>query len=263
MRFFAEAGNIDEENRRILLFGEDVNHIRNVLRMKEGDEIWVSDGAQYEYHCRICDEEPERGHTPEDRAAEKPARDRVTLEILYRQEPDYELPGKIILFQGLPKGDKMDFIIQKAVELGVSAVVPVSMKRCVMKLDQKRGEKKTARWQQIAESASKQSRRLVIPKIYPVTTFAESLRIGSSLDILLAPYELAHGMEETRKILSAIRPGQSVGIFIGPEGGFEKSEIRAAMDSGAVPITLGHRILRTETAGMTLLSVLMFQLETD
>ena len=263
MRFFAEAGNIDEENRRILLFGEEVNHITNVLRMKTGDEIWVSDGAKYEYHCRICDDEPENGQSAESRPAGRPLRERVTLEILYRQEPDYELPARIVLFQGLPKGEKMDFIIQKAVELGVSAVVPVSMKRCVMKLDQKRGEKKTARWQQIAESASKQSRRLVIPKIYPVTSFAESLRMGSGLDIMLAPYELAHGMEETRRVLSGIRPGQSVGIFIGPEGGFEESEIRAAIDSGAVPITLGHRILRTETAGMTLLSVLMFHLESD
>ncbi|MBQ9065403.1 MAG: 16S rRNA (uracil(1498)-N(3))-methyltransferase [Blautia sp.] len=244
-RFFAEPQNIDEVTHRIVITGEDVNHIRNVLRMKPGDELWVSDGQKYEYHCTISGIQPEK----------------VELKILYRQEPDYELPSKIWLFQGLAKGEKMDLIIQKAVELGAYAVVPVSMKRCVMKLEKSRVLKKTERWQQIAEGAAKQSRRMLVPKVYPAVSFQEAVKMGQELDIMLAPYELARGMEETRKIIEEIRPGQSVGIYIGPEGGFDESEIDMLLSEGARAVTLGHRILRTETAGMTVLSVLMFYLE--
>ncbi len=246
-RFFVSQEMIDEENMRIRLTGEDVNHIKNVLRMKAGDELWVSDGGRYEYHSQILTVMP----------------DEILLEILYRQEPDYELPSKIWLFQGLPKGDKMELIIQKAVELGVYHIVPVRMKRCVMKLDEKRGAKKAERWQQIAESAAKQSRRMLVPEVSAPVSFAEALRIAGPIDKVLAPYELAKGMSETRAILDGIKPGESVGIFIGPEGGFDPQEIEELEKCGAAPVTLGHRILRTETAGMTLLSVLMFKLETD
>ena len=244
-RFFAGLEQIDEENKQIILTGGDVNHIRNVLRMRAGDEIWISDGSKYEYHCCI----------------REMTEDSVILTILYRQEPEYELPGKIWLFQGLPKGDKMEFIIQKAVELGAYAVVPVSMKRCVVKLDEKRGTKKTARWQQISESAAKQSRRMQVPEVHEIVNLKGALELASKLDVVLVPYELARGMQETKQILAGITPGQSVGIFIGPEGGFDEEEIRQLTEAGAKTITLGHRILRTETAGMALLSVLMFQLE--
>lgn len=157
----------------------------------------------------------------------------------------------------------MDWIIQKAVELGAWAVVPVEMKRSVVRLDGKKAEKKVQRWQQIARSAAEQSRRMRIPEILPVTDFSGALKVAQSLDVLLLPYELARGMEETREILKAISPGESVGIFIGPEGGFEETEVERAVAAGARTVTLGHRILRTETAGMTLLSVLMFHLEED
>ena len=246
-RFFVSQEMIDEESMRIRLTGEDVNHIKNVLRMKTGDDLWVSDGEKYEYHSQILDIMP----------------DAILLEILYRQEPDYELPSKILLFQGLPKGDKMEFIIQKAVELGAYQIVPIRMKRCVMKLDEKRGAKKVGRWQQIAESAAKQSRRMLVPEVCSPVSFSEAIRMTDGLDRVLAPYELAKGMTETRSILDSIKPGESVGIFIGPEGGFDPEEIEELKNHGAVPVTLGHRILRTETAGMTLLSVLMFKLETD
>lgn len=245
-RFFADPHQIEEENHCIRITGSDVNHIKNVLRMKVGEDIWVSDGQNREYHCQI----EEMG-------------DEVLLHILYAQEPDYELPNRIYLFQGLPKADKMELIIQKAVELGAYAVIPVETKRCVVKLDAKKADKKVQRWQQISESAAKQSKRMLIPEVHKVMTFKEALELAAELDVCLIPYELAKGMSETKEILNSITPGQSIGIFIGPEGGFEETEVEAAMNCGAHSVTLGHRILRTETAGLAILSVLMFQLEKD
>lgn len=244
-RFFVEPHQIDEEAHQIHITGSDVNHISNVLRMKPGEELWISDGSKYEYRCTIESFEP----------------DEVLLHIVYSQEPEYELPCRIYLFQGLPKADKMELIIQKAVELGAYEIIPVETKRCVVKLDGKKSAKKTARWQQIAESAAKQSKRMLIPNVHEVLTFREALKYAESMDVRLVPYELARGMQETKEILAGIEPGQSVGIFIGPEGGFEEKEIEAAIEGGAKPITLGRRILRTETAGLAILSVLMFQLE--
>lgn len=244
-RFFVEPHQIDEEAHQIHITGSDVNHISNVLRMKTGEELWISDGSKYEYRCTIESFEP----------------DEVLLHIVYSQEPEYELPCRIYLFQGLPKADKMELIIQKAVELGAYEIIPVETKRCVVKLDGKKSAKKTARWQQIAESAAKQSKRMLIPDVHEVLTFREALKYAESMDVRLVPYELARGMQETKEILAGIEPGQSVGIFIGPEGGFEEKEIEAAIEGGAKPITLGRRILRTETAGLAILSVLMFQLE--
>ena len=186
---------------------------------------------------------------------------RSPLHIIYAQEPDYELQSRIYLFQGLPKADKMELIIQKAVELGAYEVIPVETKRCVVKLDGKKAAKKVERWKQIAESAAKQSKRMLIPNVHEVLTFKEALKYAESMDVRLIPYELAKGMQETKEILADIQPGQSIGIFIGPEGGFEEKEVETAISEGAKPITLGKRILRTETAGLAILSVLMFQLE--
>ena len=245
-RFFVQPYQIEEENHCIHITGSDVNHIKNVLRMKIGEELWISDGNEKEYHCRI----EEIG-------------EEVLLHILYAQEPDYELPNKIYLFQGLPKADKMELIIQKAVELGVCAVIPVATRRCVVKLDDKKASKKVVRWQQIAESAAKQSKRMLVPRIHEVMTYKQALDFAGELDVCLIPYELAKGMKETKEIIGNIRPGQSVGIFIGPEGGFEEEEVSAAIEAGAHPITLGKRILRTETAGLAILSVLMFQFENE
>ena len=244
-RFFVEPYQIDNDAHVIHITGADVNHIGNVLRMKKGEELWVSDGGKKEYHCVI----------------ESLSSGEVLLHILYAQEPDYELPSRIYLFQGLPKADKMELIIQKAVELGAYEIIPVETTRCVVRLDGKKAEKKTARWQQIAESAAKQSKRMLIPRIHPVLSYKEALNYAKSLDVLLIPYELASGMAETKEILQKIKSGQSVGIFIGPEGGFEEEEVKAAVSAGASPITLGKRILRTETAGLAILSVLMFQFE--
>ncbi len=213
--------------------------------MKTGEELWISNGSSKEYRCTI----------------ENISSDEVLLHIIYAQEPDYELPNRIYLFQGLPKADKMELIIQKAVELGAYEVIPVETRRCVVKLDGKKAAKKVERWQQIAESAAKQSKRMLVPSVHSVMSFKEALRYAETMDIRLIPYELAKGMKETKKLISDIKPGQSVGIFIGPEGGFEEKEVEAAINAGASSITLGKRILRTETAGLAILSVLMFQLE--
>ena len=243
-RFFVEPSQIGEEEIRIC--GSDVNHIKNVLRMKQGEEILISSGENLEYTCYIQEMQEEE----------------VTAHIMYVQEAGYELPSRIFLFQGLPKGDKMELIIQKAVELGVHQIIPVASRRSVVKLDKKKEEKKIVRWQAIAESAAKQSKRMYVPQVADVMSFGEAVQYAGKLDVVLMPYELAKGMKETKEIIRGIQKGQSVGIFIGPEGGFEEEEVRQAVSlAGARPITLGKRILRTETAGLTVLSILMFELE--
>ena len=242
-RFFVTPDQVGEDKIRIQ--GSDVNHMKNVLRMRPGEEVMVSDGNNRQYRCRVED-------YPDGEAV---------LAILEAGLVDTELPSRIYLFQGLPKQEKMELIVQKAVELGVCQVIPVQTRRCVVKLDAKKAAKKVQRWQQITESAAKQAGRGYIPAVSEVMTFQEALAFSETLDIRLIPYELADGMEGTRKILDGIRPGQSVGIFIGPEGGFEKEEVGRAVEAGAMPITLGKRILRTETAGIAVLSILMYRLE--
>lgn len=231
----------------IEITGSDVNHMKNVLRMRTGEQLEISDGNNKKYLCEI----------------ESLEADKVTARILEEREAENELPSKLYLFQGLPKSDKMELIIQKAVELGAWEVIPVATKRAVVKLDQKKAAKKRERWSGISESAAKQAGRNVIPEIKQVMNFQEALSYAKSLDVLLIPYELAEGMQDTKERIQAIQPGQSVGIFIGPEGGFEQEEVKLAMEAGAYPITLGRRILRTETAGMTMLSVLMYHLEQE
>lgn len=228
-----------------VITGQDVNHIRNVLRMKPGEKIAVRDGISRNYICEL-----------EDIGAEA-----VRALILSSEEDSTELPAKLVLFQGLPKSDKMELIIQKAVELGAYEIVPVATRRAVVKLDKKKEEAKKKRWNAIAESAAKQCGRMRIPKVKDVMSLTEAFAYAGSFDFNIIPYELAEGMEETRAILDKIRPGMQVGIFIGPEGGFDVAEIEEAMAAGVSPITLGRRILRTETAGMTVLSILMFRLE--
>ena len=205
----------------------------------------ISDGEKKEYHCEIKTLDPEY----------------VEALIMFVKEEGLELPSKVYLFQGLPKNDKMELIIQKAVELGVYAVVPVATKRAVVKLDDKKEAKKLVRWQSISESAAKQAKRLIIPEVMPVMSFKEAVAFSQTMDVRLIPYELAENMAYTRQVLSQIKPGQSIGIFIGPEGGFAEEEVELALNSGMETITLGKRILRTETAGMTVLSILMYLLE--
>ena len=174
---------------------------------------------------------------------------------------DTELPCRICLFQGLPKSDKMELIVQKAVELGAAEVIPVAMKNCVVKLDAKKAAAKTARWQEIAKSAAKQSKRSRIPVVREPVNYREAVALAGELDVVLLPYENERGMAATREVMERIAPGQSVGIFIGPEGGFDPSEIALAKEEGMHLVSLGKRILRTETAGLATLSILMYHIE--
>ena len=245
-QFFVNPEQINLNDRNVIITGGDVNHIKNVLRMKVGEEIAVSNGQDgKEYRCGIAEF----------------AEDSVCCELRFVKEDGVELPVQVVLFQGLPKGDKMELIIQKAVELGVWEIVPVATKRCVVKLDDKKAASKVSRWQSIAEAAAKQSKRGIIPRVSPVVDFARAVEMAREMDVRLIPYELAEGMEHTREMLDHIQPGQRVAIFIGPEGGFEESEIDRATREGVEPITLGRRILRTETAGMTVLAWLGYLLE--
>ncbi len=232
-------------SQTITITGPDVNHIKNVLRIKFGEEVLLSDGQGQDFCCEI----------------ESLTEQKIIAKIKDRTFEGTELCSKFYLFQGLPKSDKMEFIIQKAVELGVTEVIPVSTRRTVVKLDAKKEEKKLERWQAISESAAKQSRRGIIPKITSVMNFSEALKYAATLDINIIPYENFKDMTETKEVLNKIVPNIKTGIFIGPEGGFEESEIELAIQQGVNPISLGRRILRTETAGMAILSVLMFQLE--
>lgn len=242
--FFVEPSKI--QGNHIFIDGPDVNHIRNVLRMNPGEEVNVTDGSgEKVYRCAIA----------------AIGEDTVELNIMWAQEKGMELPSKIYLFQGLPKSDKMELIIQKAVELGAFQIIPVAMKRCVVKLDEKKADSKIKRWQGIAEAAAKQSKRGVIPTVAPVMSYVQAVKTASEMDLKLVPYELAEGMPQTKQLIESARPGQQIAIFIGPEGGFDPEEIRLATEAGIQPITLGKRILRTETAGFTTIAWLMYQLE--
>ena len=241
--FFVKEDQISEKEIRII--GSDVNHIRNVLRMKEGEEIRVSNGVDKDFRCRI----------------RLLSGDSVTAEILSQEEGGAELPSRIYLFQGLPKSDKMELIIQKAVELGVYEIIPVATKRAVVKLDPKKEESKIRRWNTIAESAAKQSGRLLVPQVTKVMSMSEALRYGRARDLRLMPYENERGIASLKEAAESLRPGMEIAVFIGPEGGFEESEVEAAKAEGFLPVSLGKRILRTETAGLTTLSILMFWLE--
>lgn len=229
----------------ITVTGPDVNHIKNVLRMRPGEKVLISNGGDRDYLCEIASVTGEA----------------VTASILSEEKEGTELPVKIWLFQGLPKGDKMELIIQKAVELGVYRVVPVETRRTVVKLDSKKEEARVRRWNAVSESAAKQSKRIVIPEVSGVMTFKEALAFTEGFDKKMIPFEHAEGMKETKEFIAGVEPGMNVAVFIGPEGGFEDEEIALAETYGVKPVTLGRRILRTETAGMAILAVLMFQME--
>lgn len=238
---------VDEGARlgdRFRISGKDRNHICNVLRMQTGDTFLVSCGGT-SYLCRL-------EHIEEDA---------VVAEVVEEDHRNTELPVRFYLFQGLPKGDKLELIIQKTVELGVAGIIPVEMSRCVMKLDEKKKKARRERWQSIAESAAKQSKRNVIPEVYDVMTYKQAMAKAAELDLFLVPYENERGMAATREALARIDPGMSVGILVGPEGGFEEKEIELARAAGAAVISLGARILRAETAAVTAVGLGMLHVE--
>ncbi|MBC5714569.1 16S rRNA (uracil(1498)-N(3))-methyltransferase [Roseburia sp. BX1005] len=243
-QFFVDDAQIGREF--VTITGEDVNHIKNVLRMKAGEKIRISNQQGRDYYCEISEVTDTF----------------VQADILNEDAASTELPSKIYLFQGIPKGDRMETVIEKAVELGVYEIIPVAMKYCVVKLDAKKEAAKVARWQKQAEAAAKQSKRSIIPKIHPVMSYKEAVEYAMQCDVRLVPYENERGMQGTREALSTIKSGTSVSVMIGPEGGFAEDEITQVKDSMQV-ISLGKRILRTDTAGIAVMSMLMLELEME
>ncbi len=232
-------------DRQVTITGGDVAHIRSVLRMKPGEDLYVSDGAGRDLLCCIRELHE----------------DRVVADILSVRTGSTELDVAVTLYQALPKSGKMETVIQKCVELGVARIVPVETARCIVKLDGAKASAKVRRWQAVSESAAKQSQRSVIPEVSPVMRFEEALRDSESLETRFIPYELSTDPSGLKTLLSGSGSVRSVGIFIGPDGGFEASEIEAAVSCGVRPVTLGRRILRTETAGMALMAAIMLARE--
>lgn len=240
--FFVDANA--RQTDRFLITGTDYNHICNVLRMQVGDTFLVSsDGVSY--LCRLSEIGP----------------DAVAAQIVEEDYQNTELPVQFYLFQGLPKGDKLELIIQKTVELGVAGIIPVEMSRSVVKIEEKKKKAKQARWQSIAESAAKQSKRNVIPEVAEPIPYKQAMARAAELDLFLVPYENQRGMAATRDALKQIKPGMSVGILIGPEGGFDPREIELAKQANAQIISLGKRILRAETAAVTAVGMGMLYVE--
>lgn len=245
-RFYIEPEQVQGDE--VIITGGDVNHMKNVLRLEPGEWVVACDKKGTDYVSRV----------------KSLSKEEVILQVEKVQDTGTELPGKIYLFQGLPKQDKMELIIQKAVELGVYQVIPVMMNRCVVKLkEQGKIQKKQKRWQGIAEAAAKQCDRGIIPEIHTPVSFSEALALAEKLDYTMIPYELQQGINQSKDIVAEACKQKTIGIFIGPEGGLEETEVAQAVAMGAKPVTLGKRILRTETAGMTMLSIMMFQMQEE
>lgn len=266
-QFFVSENQINISDKTVIIEGSDVNHIKNVLRMKIGEEFNVSNGVDgREYRCAIKEFNDActniDGKSGGTRNSSEIGDGTILCELRFIKEDSHELPSKVYLFQGLPKGDKMESIIQKNIELGVYEIIPVEMKRCVVKLEEKKAAAKISRWQGIAEAAAKQSKRGIIPQVKMPMAFKEAVKYAvKECKVCLLPYEMAENMAATRELISGINPGESIAVFIGPEGGFDEAEVEYAMAEGFKSITLGKRILRTETAGMTLMSVFSYLLE--
>ncbi len=252
-RFYCDGPKSSDS---LVITGDDVNHIKNVLRLRVGDTITVTDGQGMDYQCEISD------------LSDKSS---VSCHILSSKKNETELPVRIVLYQGLPKKDKMELIIQKAVELGVSEIVPVAMKRSIMKVEDDKSEaKKNARWTEIARAAGKQSGRGIMPVVGKVMSMKEAVK-AATMDcengLIAVPYENSRGMLALSEMMDDINDRvnkeqhPTVSVFIGPEGGFEEGEIASLMEQGAKTVSLGKRILRTETAGLTFFSILMYEVE--
>ena len=241
-RFFINKNNINTEQNKCFIEGEDVKHISKVLRCKIGEKIEVCDNDNSEYICEI---------TNIDKSI-------VELDILEKKEIKRESELKVRLYQGLPKGPKMEMILQKLTEVGVDEIILVQTKRSVSKVDDKKEDKKIERWERIIYEAAKQSKRGKIPSLRGVISFKEALEDMKSNDLNIAPYE----NEKTKSIKQVIRNNNinNIGIFVGPEGGFEEIEIEAIENIGGQSVSLGPRILRTETASVVASSIVLYEL---
>lgn len=240
-RFFVDKENI--QDNKITIIGEDVKHIKNVLRLIEGDIVSLCDKQGTDYVAEICDLSKEK----------------IICNILETKISDTEPPIEVILYQGLPKSTKMDLIVQKSTELGVAKIIPVITDRTVVKIqDRKKEEKKLDRWNKITEEAAKQSKRSIIPEVYQILTFEEMLETLNSDELIIVPYE----NEEVVGIKGVLKDKsyKKVKIIIGPEGGFEDKEIESLKAIGANIVSLGPRILRTETAGFITSAIVLYEL---
>ncbi|HBM76192.1 MAG TPA: 16S rRNA (uracil(1498)-N(3))-methyltransferase [Clostridiaceae bacterium] len=244
-RFFVSKDDITSSV--IMLHGEDAEHIYKVLRLRPGDEIIACDGDENEYICSIesCDKRS------------------VDCRIIKREASNSEPPVKVHIFQAIPKSTKMDMIIQKCTELGMEGLTPVDTERVVAHIkvngDKRDISNKISRWQRIAREASKQSGRGRIPEISDIVTYDEMLGMLKGYDLNIIPYEKESdiGLKQVLKGKDTIK---NIALIIGPEGGFSEDEIERAKENGVFPITLGHRILRTETASLACLSMIMYAL---
>ena len=241
-RFFVEKKNVNLENNTCIIEGEDVKHISKVLRCRVGEELEICDNDNNEYICEITNID----------------KSQVNLNILKRVDIKRESDLKIKVYQGLPKGPKMEMILQKLTEVGVDEIILVQTKRTVVKVDDKKEDKKIERWERIIYEAAKQSKRGKIPKLRGVLSFKEALADMKENDFNIAPYE----NEKTKTIKQAIKGKDinNIGIFVGPEGGFEDTEISAIEEISGQSVSLGPRILRTETASLVASSIVLYEL---
>lgn len=239
-KFFTARENISEN--RIIIDSEDAKHIKKVLRLSEGDAVTVCDGRGIDYEAEI----------------EKIEQNRIICTILSSSMCDTEPEVKVTLYQGLPKASKMDYIIQKTTELGISRIVPAKLSRCVVKLENSSAEtKKVERWQKIAYEAAKQSGRGVVPEVSMPMTIDQIIEEIKDSDLCFVPYECEQ-VTRLKDVLSVSAMINKVSFIIGPEGGFDITEIEKLRAAGIKTITLGRRILRTETAGEAVLAMLMY-----
>lgn len=245
-RFFVKSNQISENT--ICIIGEDVKHIKNVLRKQIGDNIEIcNQDEETAYRCEISEISEER-----------------ILNKILEKITSVENKIKVDIYQGLPKADKMELIIQKSVELGVNAIIPVEMKRCVVKLDSKSESKKIERWQKIAESAAKQSGRCSIPEIRNVIKIEDITKLEDDYDSIIVCYEnekINSIKKELLKLKTVKKDEIRIAIVIGPEGGLEEKEVEYLKLNGSQVVTLGSRILRTETVALNILSIIMYELE--
>lgn len=239
-KFFVDLSAI--AGNQVQFTGENYQHLSKVLRAKIGDAVVATDAQGMDYHCVI-------DHITSDCIVAR-------IEDVARSAVEPEVA--VHLFQCLPKADKMELVIQKCVELGVHKIYPVAAARCVVRLDTERAQKKCARWQKVSEAAAKQCGRGIIPEIHSVISMDEAIELAAAMDLALIPYE-----REQQRGLKEIALGgrKEIAILIGPEGGFDDAEIAACLARGILPVTLGKRILRTETAGMYTLAILLYLIE--
>ena len=241
-KFFFEPDSV--QGSVVTLTGENARHLIRVLRVKEGDNLILCDGNRCDYDATV----------------KSVSKDSLEAYLIKKYENPAEPQIEITLFQGLPKGDKLSYIVEKAVEAGVGEIAPVSLKRCVVKADKKDFVKKAERLCKVSEAAAKQSNRGCIPKVSNLCSLEEAISRSGTFDLLILPYE-GEGQTTLKQVLKRHPGAAHIGIFIGPEGGFDPEEVQELKDAGYYSVTLGPRILRTETAGIAAIFQILYELE--